>query len=102
MAITSNEVTKNAWILDSGVTHHLTHTKDNLTHSTPYNGFEYFGVSNGSTHFIDSHDSIVFHPLSNESLLHFSNVLHTPCVSSNLIYVNKLCHDNDAIVKFHS
>lgn len=91
----------NTWLLDSSATHHLPNNDNDLTRFTIYNGTKKVGVGNGSTQTIKSHGSSYLKTSGISSVLHLFDILHTPCVSSNLASISKLCKDKDTYVEFH-
>lgn len=67
-----------------------------------YESSKPIGVGNGSTIHIQSHGFSVLKPSNRESLLQLCDVLYPPNGFSNIVSINKLYKDNDAIVEFHS
>lgn len=88
------------WVLDTGATHHITNDSSSLGNHVPYNGQNSILVGNGTKIHISSVGT-TFLPVNNHSLV-LKDVLHASRVASNLIYVHKLCKDNNIFVGFHS
>lgn len=60
-------------------------------------------IGNGFSLKIKSYDYTFVTSFSHtNSIFHMKNLLHTPLVPYNLILVDKLCLDNNAIVEFHA
>lgn len=74
---TPNITADNSWYMDSGDTHH---------------------ISNGKALDISSTTQFIIPSKIRPSTL--NKVLSVPQISTNLLNVNKLCHDNNAFVKF--
>ena len=83
----------------SGASYHLKPDTSNLSHTTPYQGFEQVMVGNGKGISILNIGNISF-PSTSRSL-HLKHVLHTLEISKSLISVNRFCTDNNAFIKFH-
>ena len=88
-----------SWFLDSGATHHLSHTAANIHNGTPYNGTDSVMVGNGKSLPITQVGHSFLHTSAKPFVLH--NVLHVPQLTSNLISVSKFCTDNNTILEFH-
>lgn len=83
---------KENWILDSGITHHMTTNLNHLNHITPYHGDRTITIGNG-TGLAVTHIGSTSIPTSNTSLV-LRNVLCVPKITVNLLSVKKLCRDN--------
>lgn len=89
------------WLLDFGMSHHLTLTADQLPNSSLNLGSKVILVGNGNQLPISNVGSDVLH--TNDScVLNVNNLLHTPSVAINLLYVQKVCIDNNVFIEFHS
>ncbi|KAI4312467.1 hypothetical protein MLD38_037274 [Melastoma candidum] len=91
--------TSEAWLLDSGATHHVTPTSSGLHNLSTYTGNASVLVGNGASVCIQSSGDRSI-PTSN-GLLCLLDVLHAPHLSKNLVSVSKLCLDNNVVVEFH-
>ncbi|XP_010485013.1 PREDICTED: cell wall protein DAN4-like [Camelina sativa] len=86
------------WIMDSGVTHHITSDLANLSLHQPYTGGEEVLVGNGAGLPILHTGSASLPSLQRHLLL--TNVLHVPNIQKNLISVYRLCNANNVCVEF--
>ncbi|KAJ0045806.1 hypothetical protein Pint_06093 [Pistacia integerrima] len=82
------------WYLDSGANNHITSELENLTlNQQPYHGNDTVTVGNGGGLTITTTGSSF---LSNSNTRFFlSDILHCPNASSNLLSIQKFCHDNN-------
>lgn len=94
---TPNSVVHNPWVLDSGVTHHITLDLNNLAHHQPYHGGEEVLIGDGSGLKI-SHTAFVSLPSKSHDVS-LRDVLHVPEIWKNLIFVYRLCNANGAFVE---
>ncbi|KAL0540463.1 hypothetical protein IC582_020469 [Cucumis melo] len=78
----------NPWILDSGVTDHLTGFSEHFVSYTPYAGNEKIRIADGFLAPIAGKGQIV---LFDGFSLH--NVLHVPKLSYNLLSISKITHE---------
>ncbi|PKU60409.1 Retrovirus-related Pol polyprotein from transposon TNT 1-94 [Dendrobium catenatum] len=98
--VAATENSPNTWFLDSGATSHLTHSMDNLSVSTPYQGSDGIMVGDGrSVSIANSGVGLLPTPLRK---LTMSQILHTPELYYNLISISKLIQDNDISITFDS
>lgn len=88
-----------SWVLDSGATHHLYHNSLNLGNPTPFPRNDGVTVSNGVFILISNSCNTLINFL--HIILSLNYVLHTPRVTSNLVFIHKLYKDNDILVEFH-
>ncbi|RVW25398.1 Retrovirus-related Pol polyprotein from transposon RE1 [Vitis vinifera] len=99
MMAAPSSASMDSWFLDSGATHHLSHTAANIHNGTPYNGTDSMMVGNGKSLPITQVGHSFLHTPAKPFVLH--NVLHVPQLTSNLISVSKFCTDNNTILEFH-
>lgn len=59
-------------------------------------------VGNGSSLSIASYGVAIIKPTHFTSLFQLSSLLYTLLISHNLMFVHKLCYDDNIIVKFHA
>lgn len=100
--VNSSSTPDNAWLLDSGASHHLTSDLTNVAQSLPYNGSEEATLSNGNILPIHCVDSGLLFSTHNTCFLTLKHILRTLHTTYNLLSVHKLCADNDACVEFHA
>lgn len=86
-------------MLDSSTTHHLIGDSYNLHSYILYIGFEIVIISNDNTLPIHHVGSNSMH--LNKHVFYLSKVIHTPTMSSNLLYVHQFCSDNNVSVEFY-
>lgn len=91
----SNDVT---WYSDSGSTHHMTPNASILDSLTPYVGSDQVVVSNGVALSIAHMGRLVYK--RNDCSLHLKYVLYILSLTHNLLYVPKLCRDNNSSITF--
>ena len=89
------KISKNAWILDSGATDHMTFNPSLISSYTSSEKNCYVTAANGSYARIDGSGSVNLQPP-----LQLQDVLHVPTLSHNLIFVRKLTRDHDCKVIF--
>ncbi|RVW13483.1 Retrovirus-related Pol polyprotein from transposon TNT 1-94 [Vitis vinifera] len=99
MMAAPSSASMDSWFLDSGATHHLSHTAANIHNGTPYNGTDSVMVGNGKSLPITQVGHSFLHTPAKPFVLH--NVLHVPQLTSNLISVSKFCTDSNTILEFH-
>lgn len=90
----------NAWLLDSGATHHMTSDLNNLAMHHPYSGDDAVLIGDGSGLPI-THAGSLSLPSSSRNLT-LNNVLCVPNIAKNLISVYRLCNANKVSVEFFS
>lgn len=88
------------WVLDMGVTNHITNDSSNLGNPIPYDGQDGLLLGNSSTIPISSIGSVVV-PIKHDSFL-LKNVFHAPNVATNFVSVQQLCKDNHDFLEFRS
>ena len=71
-----------SWFMDTGVTHHLSQTLDDLSHKIPYQGDDKVAIGDGKQLSIAHIGSLHFH--TPQKLFHLHKVLHVPDLTSNL------------------
>ncbi|KAJ9547058.1 hypothetical protein OSB04_019601 [Centaurea solstitialis] len=87
---------RNAWILDSGATDHMTHTSNKFKTYNPCPSNRKIVVADGSTTTVAGIGDVQVTPK-----LALKNVLHVPKLSTNLVSVRKLTKDLTGSVIFH-
>jgi histone deacetylase 1/2 len=96
----SNFLPPQAWFLDSGATHHLTHNLSSLSNPVAFEGQDQVLMGNGDGLQISHVGSSSL--ASNSGILSLSNVLYTPQIQNNLLSVTRLCSDNRVFVEFYA
>lgn len=81
-----------AWILDTGASHHMTSDVHNLNQVVPFEGFDKIKIGNGQGLPIKHIGSTVIHTHSHA--LQLSKVLHVPQLANDLLSFKQLCKDN--------
>ncbi|KAH9805863.1 retrovirus-related pol polyprotein from transposon RE1 [Citrus sinensis] len=98
---TSEGAADQGWFLDSGATHHLTNTVQNLSDGKIYFGSNLLTVGNGQGLRITHIGSTQLHtPFG--TCLQLQNILCVPQITKNLISISKLLTDNDITIEFFS
>jgi len=95
---TSDSLTN--WYLDSGASHHLSPSLQNINSVSSYQGNLQVMVGNGKLLHIRHIGSKSLK--SKHKTLNLNHVLQTFQIIKNLISVSKLCSDNDVLVEFGS
>ncbi|KAM1422622.1 hypothetical protein ACFX2I_004733 [Malus domestica] len=85
-------VPQDAWIVDSGASHHMTADVNSLTHVTPFEGSDKITIGNGTDLSIQNIGSTTLQT-NNHSLI-LNKVLHVPHIARSLLFVKQLCADN--------
>lgn len=88
------------WVLDTSVIHHLTHDSSNLGNATPYPSHDGVFACNGKYLAIFKNGKTHISTLNKDLIL--DKLLHIPLLTSNLIYVHQLCHENNVLLSFFS
>ena len=88
-----------AWFLDTGATHHLSHNEDNLQNTYPYQAGDKVAVGNGKKLSISHVGSKTLH--TPHQSFYLQSVFYVPHLTTNLISVSKFCQDNHSYFKFH-
>ena len=99
MAVAAQHPT-NAWLMDSGATHHLTSDLHNLSLHQPYLGDDSVMIGDG-TGLPITHTGSISLP-SPARTLRLNDVLCVPNIQKNLISVYRLCNTNKVSVEFFS
>lgn len=88
------------WLLDSGVSSHLSNETDQLINAMLYNGSDHVEVGNRQSVTINyiGHDIL---PTPSRKLL-FSQIYHSQKLSHNILYANKLVLDNNCLIIFYA
>jgi hypothetical protein len=81
------------WYLDSGANSHVTSGLENISLQQPYQGNENVTVGNGNGLQITTTGSSPL--LTPNTQLRLNNILHCPNASSNLLFIQKFCKDNN-------
>ena len=87
-----------AWLMDSGASHHVTSDMNNLASHVQYSGPDGVVVGNGATLPITHTGSLSLKSPSRDFSL--NNVLYAPSMQKNLISVNRFCKTNKTSVEF--
>lgn len=87
-----------AWLLDSGASHHVTSDLNNLASHTQYVGSDGVVIGNGANLPITHTGSLSLKTPSRDFTL--NNILYTPSMQKNLISVNQFCKTNNTSVEF--
>ena len=93
MMATPSPTSTDSWFLDSGATHHLSHTAANI-----HNGTDSVMVGNGKSLPITQVGHSFLHTSAKPFVLH--NLLHVPQLTSNLISVSKFCTEMIPFLNF--
>lgn len=88
-----------SWLFDTGASRHITVDQLQLVSIMPYNKTSDVKLGNGSKMHIDNFGYDVLN-IVGDCNFSLNNLLHVPKASSNLIFVNKLCHHNNVFIKF--
>ncbi|KAG7582826.1 Integrase catalytic core [Arabidopsis suecica] len=88
----------NAWLMDSGATHHMTSDLNNLAMHQPYSGDDSVLIGDGSGLSI-THTGSLSLPSTSRNLT-LNSVLCVPNIQKNLISVYRLCNANKVSVEF--
>ena len=91
----SSDEFKNAWILDSGATDHMTHNPNQFKTYLPCPSNRKIVVADGTTTTVSSIGNVQV-----TSNLVLKNVLHVPQLSTNLVSIQKLTQDLSCRVIF--
>ncbi|XP_050137264.1 uncharacterized protein LOC126613724 [Malus sylvestris] len=84
------------WVLDTGVTHHMTADLDHLTLITPFEGTDRITVGNGEG--LPVANTGLGSLLTSSKPLTLQMVLHVPQLAVSLLSVYRLCKDNHCYV----
>ena len=87
-----------AWLMDSGASHHVIADMSNFASQAPYTGQDGVVIGNGSNLPITHTGSLSLTTPSKKFKL--NNVLYAPSMQKNLISVNRFCKTNETSVEF--
>lgn len=96
------------WYLNSGATHHLTNSMENMQIREQFNGSDQLIIGNGQgltiTHiddaFLTFKCSNIKHKHTKHSSIELKDILLVPSITKNLLSISKLAADNNLSVKF--
>ncbi|KAM1797964.1 hypothetical protein ACFX12_032087 [Malus domestica] len=91
---TSQDLSQDLWIVDSGASHHMTADLNVLNQVAPYQGSDNITIGNGSSLPIKHIGSTALNTADHSLVL--SKVLHVPNIARNLLSVKQLCADNNS------
>ena len=86
------------WLLDSGVSHHVTIDLSNLFLHTSYTGFDDIMIGDGSSLPITHTSSTSF--TTHNTSFKLDNVLCVPSMRKNLISISQFCTSNNVSIEF--
>ncbi|KAB2600658.1 hypothetical protein D8674_038536 [Pyrus ussuriensis x Pyrus communis] len=89
---TDPQIPQDAWIVDTGASHHITADINALNSVTPFQGSETILVGNGTGLSIANTGATTIK--NNSHSLVLKNVLHVPKIARSLLSVQQLCADN--------
>ncbi|KAB2630096.1 hypothetical protein D8674_007615 [Pyrus ussuriensis x Pyrus communis] len=89
---TSSFLPQDAWIVDSGASHHITSDISALSQVIPFEGSEKITIGNGTGLPIKNIGSIMLQTPTCSLVL--NKVLHVPNIARSLLSVKQLCADN--------
>jgi len=92
--------TNSNWVFDTGASHHVANSLNNMHIHSEYDGPEEVQIGDGTGLKISLIGSTTL-PTSNTTF-HLKNILCVPNAKHNLIFVSKFCKSNHAYVEFHS
>lgn len=95
---TTNSPYNGGWLLDSGASHHVTNDLNNLSLHAPYDGTEELIIGDGSSLPISNTGSFSLSTPSHT--FKFSNVLHVPNISRNILSISQFCQENNTSIEF--
>lgn len=91
-----------AWMLDIGVSHHMTLEVSQVPNTRPWLGHDGFLPCNGTKIPIYSVICSSFITHYHQCMLSLTDLLHTPHTTTNLLSFHRLCSNNNVLVEFHS
>ncbi|KAM1299644.1 hypothetical protein ACFX2H_010923 [Malus domestica] len=98
LSMPSTPVQSQVWLTDSGANNHMTSELSNLSLATPYPANEVIQTANGEglaiSHIGSSLLTTPMHPIQLKS------ILYVPKLSQNLLYVHRICLDNNCWLIF--
>jgi len=86
------------WVTYTGASNYITNDLANLMILDSYRGADKVTVGNGASLLISHIGSSTF--LHNSSAFKFSNILHCPDISTNLLYIHQFTRDNNCFFVF--
>ena len=90
----------NSWIIDSGVSHHITYDLHNLSLHSGYGGTDDIITGYGNQFPITHIGSTNL--ASSNSTFQLNNVLCAPEIKQNLLSVSQFCYQNNTSIEFFS
>lgn len=90
--------TRSPWLLDSGVSHHITTDLQNLAHHLPYIGTDNVMIGDGKSLRITHLGSSALQSSTHSFKL--QNILCVPDIKHNLLFIYQFCVDNNVSVEF--
>jgi hypothetical protein len=87
-------------IMDSDASHHITNNINSLSSFLLYEGFNVLYIENGVG--MKLHHIGLFTFTVSNFTFHFTNVLHIPTFTRNLLSITKLLSDNTLLIEFSS
>ncbi|KAM2004319.1 hypothetical protein ACFX15_027783 [Malus domestica] len=85
-------IAQDAWIVDTGASHHITADVTTLNQVTSYQGSDKITVGNGTCLSIMNIGETTIKTNTHDLIL--SNVLHVPKIARSLLSIQQLCADN--------
>jgi hypothetical protein len=104
VAQTNNTLEEQEWLTDSGANTHVTNELDNLNIQQPFQGRDSVTVGNGAGLAIENTGSSSLIPLNSKFQTEFclNNIQHCLKASTNLLSIQKFCHNNHCCFKLTS
>ena len=99
LATSEGDMADQGWYIDSGATHHLTNSLQNLNLGREYSGNQLLHVGNGQGLNI-IHIGYTCLPTSCDSFMHLQDILCVHHLTKNLISISKLLEDTNLIIEF--
>ena len=100
MAFSSNALTSNCWVSNSGATDHCMPDLANIQQAKEYNRNDGVTVHNSQTLPITHTGNAQLRALKH--ILHLRHTLRVPNMKSNILYVLKRCKDNNCSFHFNA
>ncbi|KAM1741307.1 hypothetical protein ACFX12_011446 [Malus domestica] len=89
---TEQPMSQDAWIIDTGASHHIIADVNTLSQVTPFQGSSTITIGNGTS--LSIANTGVTTIKTNSHNLVLNNVLHVPKIARSLLSVQQLCADN--------
>jgi hypothetical protein len=84
------------WLVDNGANAHITNELENLSIQEPFQGHDSVAVGNGAGLVItNTSSSTLLSSTSLNSSFKLKDILHCPAASTNLLFIQKFCKDNN-------